>query len=166
MNAKFFITPIVFIYFVSLSFTTLMAQNPSNVNYQFLPDALATDENLNDFLLPQVSTISYTNGAISFSQPNAKKIFTDISSISNLYQQDSTFEDIVLIKILVTNQTENNFSLQLTQLQSFINLQYLLVSYAYNICNNNGVNCIENELRHKITGTLPITILYQLDLPR
>jgi len=163
---KIFITKIAFFCFIVLSFNTLKAQNSNSVSYQFLEDALTINENLNAFLLPQVSTIFYENGSLALSQRNAKKIFTDVASISNLYQQSSAFKDVVLIEILVINQNENNFSLQLSQLQSFAKLEYILVTYAYDICSSNQVNCIENNLRSKIVGDSPITVLYRLELPR
>ncbi|HHU46688.1 MAG TPA: hypothetical protein GXZ40_02175 [Bacteroidales bacterium] len=163
---KFFITKIVFFCFIGLGFNTLNAQNPNSVSYQFLSDALIVNENLNAFLLPQISTISYENGSLALSQRNAKKIFADVASISNLYQQNNAFKDVVFIEILVRNQNDNNFSLQLSQLQSFTQLEYVLVTYAYDICSNNQVNCIENNLRSKIVGDSSLTVLYRLDLPR
>ena len=72
----------------------------------------------------------------------------------------------MFIEILVRNQNDNNFSLQLSQLQSFTQLEYVLVTYAYDICSNNQVNCIENNLRSKIVGDSSLTVLYRLDLPR
>ncbi len=166
LNMKFFITKIFFFCFMSLSFSTLNAQNSNRVSYQFLSDGLTVNENLNAFLLPQISTISFENGSLALSQRNAKKIFADVASISNLYQQNNAFKDVVFIEILVRNQNDNNFSLQLSQLQSFTQLEYVLVTYAYDICSNNQVNCIENNLRNKIVGDSSLTVLYRLDLPR
>lgn len=123
--------------------------------------SLATDLNpsiyLNDGVLKQ-----YGNEA-------ATVLFTDVASITMLYEENGDFSEVELIWIFIKSDAEEATKLNLEGLTSFESLKYVLFVYQYDECGDKKDDtCLKAKTEEKITanGESEVQILYLLSIPQ
>jgi hypothetical protein len=86
------------------------------------------------------------------------------NSINLLYQENELFNNVRAIVIMINNS--NYSALDLSLLASFQNLEYILISFTFDVCNNNTDNCLLSLLQNMVqANSSDITILYELSIP-
>lgn len=124
-------------------------------------------------------SVNILQGLYKVSGPGPAEVATcDASSVSLLYENNPIFNQVELIKININSGSDLPSSIDITQLQSFTNLDYLLFVFSYDACGGQSDQCLSALLGKIIRkGSSPIittgmqgnspqsTILYSLSIP-
>lgn len=93
--------------------------------------------------------------------------FCDAASVNNIYRYNPAFRNVKLLRIEIAATKENNVRLDLSRLNSFMNLKYILFLFSYNACGNSSSDCLEEIVREMVTGQRDgVRIIYELSIPQ
>lgn len=88
------------------------------------------------------------------------------SSVNMLYGNNPELVQVELINITVNSSSELPSSIDLTRMQGFTNLKYLMVVFAYDACGGKTDNCLASKLSGIIQGnSSTVIVLYKLSIP-
>lgn len=91
---------------------------------------------------------------------------SDAASVNQLFSNNPAFSQVELIRLTITNAGEIPSAIDLTQMQGFNNLQYLLIVFGYDACGGSSDNCLSSKLGGIIQGaSSPVIVLYDLSIP-
>ena len=65
---------------------------------------------------------------------NPVVLFVDAESVQMLTQEQEVFEEIELISFKVTSEKDESAKIDISQLNGFTNLKYILLTYEYEAC--------------------------------
>ncbi len=93
--------------------------------------------------------------------------FCDAASVNDLYENNPAFRQVKLLRIEISSTAENSVRLDLSRLNSFVNLKYIYFLFSYNACGNNSNDCLEVIVRGMVTGQRDrVRIIYELSIPQ
>ena len=91
---------------------------------------------------------------------------SDASSYNMMYNENTLYNQVQLVKLVITNPEETPSSIDLAQLQSFNSLTYFLITFEYNACGGFSESCLASIVESIIQGEgSPVVVLYNLSIP-
>ncbi len=89
----------------------------------------------------------------------------DAASVRLLYKKNPLFQQVELLRFEIMSPDELSLSLDLNRLQSFTNLRYILVEFAYDACGGKSESCLANLVANRIKGgKSPVVVLCKLSM--
>jgi hypothetical protein len=112
-------------------------------------------------------SVNLTNGELTIYGTGSPIVaICDAASVNMLYGNDPAFSQVELIRLTVNSAVELPSAIDLTQMQGFTNLQYLLIVIGYDACGGQSDNCLATLLGGIIQGaSSPVIVLYNLSIP-
>lgn len=140
----------------------------SNAVYSAEPLRDYKDEKLKT-LVTGLNPAVYLNGSgINIYGPGTSRVvYTDAAYVATLYGQRTEFGTVELIEIRLKSAADESTRLDITRLNGFDNLKYILLTYEYNACTGSNDACLDEKTSLIVTNRSdnPVTILYRLSIP-
>lgn len=117
-------------------------------------------------LLYGINPILYvtTNGIEQNSSEIPIVVHCKGNAINSLYENNEFYKNVKAIIIVIDDLNYSNLDFSL--LESFQNLEYLFISFTFDICNTNNDNCVLSLLQNIVTShPSNVTMLYELSIP-
>lgn len=154
-------------FFVSILFVSQLSAQ----NVERLDDKFASDPDGTQFLHELVTNINptvYVSDGDLNTYGDGLPVVLDYKSggFDRLYTEDELFSKVKLIIIKVNNSNELQNSLNLSRLSGFKNLEYVVVQFTFDVCENGSDDCIAPLVQKMISETYqnPVSVLYQLSI--
>jgi hypothetical protein len=131
--------------------------------------------NTNEFVMgnPELETLFFDLQPTIYINPTSRnyygsgsvlKVECHVSQIQNLYEEDTSFETVQLLRIRFEDPNDV-MQLNLDQLQSFTDLMYIQFIYHFDVCGERTSACISAHLSNMITFSAPTyTVLFTLGI--
>jgi hypothetical protein len=123
-----------------ISFVNISAQNVKSLE-QFQAEADYSEKTYFQSLFDKESINSIHDGKIELDSNSAiNVIVVDLNSIDILYSQNSKFESVELIKIVLKNSRDINSRIDLSKLNYLRKMKYILIATSIEVCPENEDN--------------------------
>lgn len=155
-------------FFVSMLFVSLLsAQNVERLDDKFASDPDGT-QILHD-LVTNINPIVYLSDGNLNAYGNGSPVVLEYESggFARLYTENELFSEVKLINIKVNNSNELQNSLNLSRLAGFESLEYVVVQFTFDVCENSSDDCVAPHVQQMISGTPqnPVSVFYKLSIP-
>ena len=116
------------------------------------------------------SKIYLSDNTLMYSNPSSPPLVveTDLASVSKLYEENSDFNSIELIKIRIKSAPGKSLLFNTSQLSSFDKLKCIVLVYEYHACSDNSEQCLSSMTDSLVKTDDPTTvhILFDLSIPQ
>lgn len=94
-------------------------------------------------------------------------VYCDSESVPMLQNMNTDYNSVRLLSINVKDPGESNFTFNLSELVNFTSLQFILLTFQYDICGNLSDECLDPKSDETVQNPdgQPITVLYRLMIP-
>ena len=162
---------LIWLFFViimpTLNITAISAQTIDNID-NYIANADAEESQQLDKLANELnSTVYLSQGNIkTYGVGSPIVLETGSESFDLLYENNSLFNRIELIKIKLNSSSDMQETLNLEQLQNFYNLNYIYIIYTFDACGGQNEGCLTTQTQQFVqVSEEPVTILYKLSIP-
>ncbi|MDL2242681.1 hypothetical protein LJC25_03020, partial [Bacteroidales bacterium OttesenSCG-928-K03] len=132
----------------------------------FLPveQVVNNNEQLNQLLFGMNPYITInTEGVGQNSHETPVVAYCHNNAINSLYSGNESFKEVKVLRIYVDGAAYSD--LDISQLENFDNLEYIVISFTYDACGNMSDSCLLTRTQNMIkAGNKPVTVLYQLSI--
>ncbi len=156
------------LFFLAFLFSHFVSAQKVETLKEYLQNANPTEVNLIENLLnEETSTLFLFNGDSDISGDSTPKVVSaNTNSIDMLYSENSDFNNIELIRIILKKPEELSQPIDLDKLSHFKSLKYIQFVVTYNICSDeNDIECQKSEISKLASSseeTSNPTILFQV----
>lgn len=112
-------------------------------------------------------SVCLVNGKVHVYGPGSPVVLEcDPVSVDKLFNNRADFSRIELIRITLESREDEVMNLDLSRLQGFENLKYILLVFGYDACGMKNEACLKGKAGNMVHGTRPeVEILYVLSIP-
>lgn len=144
----------------------MMAQTQNLITFHPVQEVIDNNEQLNRLLFGINPSVYINNNGVeqrSDELPIIAKCYDN--AIDSLYSGNEAFEEVKVLRVYINEAGYSD--LNISQLENFDNLEYILISFTYDVCGNMSDSCLLTEVQNMINaGNKPVTVLYQLSIPQ
>lgn len=140
---------------------------PVSKSVELLNDPSVDTERLNNLLTNLNSTIYFSKGNLQLNESGSPVVVdTDAQSFSELYKENSDFNQVEIIKINLNSISDMSASLDLSKLISFYQLKYIYVEIGYDACGGQSDDCLLSETQSLVKNTdSNAVVIFKLSIP-
>ncbi|MDR2083735.1 MAG: hypothetical protein LBP67_01915 [Bacteroidales bacterium] len=150
--------------FVEFSLMSSLPATQNAITFMRVEEAIEKNEELRNLFFGIQPTVLINNGGITINsaEPAILAKCRD-NAVNKLYDKEEDYKNVKVLHIYIDDL--NYSDLDLSLLNSFSNLEYIIISFTYEACGNTSDSCILSLVQNMIkTGDKPITVLYQLSI--